>query len=492
MANQGDGGLELSPLSTDMGSYAPVNTKQQNSFRPASVGAPHPVGGWILETPRRRNYCLVLLAIVLLLVIAKRGDSSSQQSPNPDAPSSQNNNSNNKSDSNLVREESYKLLAGDGATMDLFGMAVALDKNTLVIGAPSADTSGFQDSGRAYVYTKENHHFELAQELVASNPSSKVYFGVAVAVLGDTIAIGAPYTSDDKATQNGSVYIFTRNNNDNKYHETQILTASDGQDMDWFGWSLAMTDDTLVIGAPYDDNGGSQQGSVYIFGKNDNGNWIQQQILWADDAADNDKFGSQLAISGTTIAVGVSDDSDQGALAGSVYIFEKMATTWRQTQQLYANDGIAGDGFGSSVALQGDTLVVGANLKERPLPGMSGSAYVFVRSNGVWKQSQTLRASDSTGDPGMFGECVSISENRLVIGDSEMGMPGSQQSGHAYVFEFDGTAWRQSLKLKPSDPSEDHRFGRIVNISGETVVVSAFLDSDGGSEKSGSTYVYEM
>jgi len=336
MANQEDGGVELSPLSTEMSSYAPVQTEQLNSFRPASVCAPHQqFCRWILETPRRRNYCLVLLAIVLLLVlIAKRGDSSSQQSPNPDAPSSQNNNNNNNSDSNL-REESYKLLAGDGATMDLFGMAVALDQYTLVIGAPNADTSGFQDSGRAYVYTKEKH-FELAQELVASNPSSKVYFGIAVAVLGDTIAIGAPYTSDDKATQNGSVYIFTRNNNDNEYHETQILTASDGQFMDWFGWSLAMTDDILVIGSPYDDNSGSEQGSVYIFGKNDDGNWMQQQILWADDAADNDKFGSQLAISGTTIAVGVSDDSDQGALAGSVYIFEKMTTTWMQTQQLYA------------------------------------------------------------------------------------------------------------------------------------------------------------
>jgi len=92
----------------------------------------------------------------------------------------------------------------------------------------------------------------------------------------------------------------------------------------------------------------------------------------------------------------------------------------------------------------------------------------------------------------MFGECVSISINRLVIGDSEIGMPGSQQSGHAYVFEFDGNAWRQSLKLKPSDPSEDHRFGRIVNISWDTVVVLAFLDSGGGSEKSGSTYVYEL
>lgn len=489
------GGVELSLLSRDAG-YALV---EGGHSQPDYLGYHQP------RSAEKRKYYVVLAIVVVVVVVlirplvwTKEAPSSSSTSNSPSSHKGGTDSSPNDSDNHKLLEETYKIIAPDGATMDMFGMSMAFHGNTLVIGAPYADDNGLRDNGRVYVYTRSstNQQFTLLQELAAANPTNKAYFGSAVAVWGDIIAVGAPYTDlDQNVTQSGSVSIFTLQQGDNnQYVQTHFLTANDGQTKDYFGWGLAMNDDTLVVGAPFDDNGGEDQGSVYVFRFDDS--WSQVQVLTADDATDGDNFGSQMAIleDSSTIVIGVWEDSDKGENAGSVYVFEqeRQSGLYQQTQQLYAKDGQPGDGFGVSVSMTPDTLVVGANYKERDLPGMTGSAYIFKRSGEIWQESQILRASDATGDAGMFGECVYISERRIVVGDSEVSFPGSGESGHAYVFDFDGTTWKQSVKLHPSDPSEDHRFGRFVDMSGDTVVVTAFFDGDSSRERSGSAYVYEL
>lgn len=492
-------GVELSLLDSKRG-YATVESLPEDD---ALVNVDHPDRR---KTYYSYTYILVLLAIVVVVTRPLWANSPKEKSSslNLSDPSQ------GKSASPTEPlQETYKLAAPDAEWLAKFGMSIAVDGNTLVVGAPDAYVDGHQRLGKVYVYKREDQRYTLVQELPESSSlyPIRMNFGSAVAVRGDTIAVGIPWVDSNGKNQGvGKVEIYSKVSDG--YAMTGFVTSEERNTKLHFGSSLAMTDDTLVVGVPFD--GGSDRGSVYVYKRierdhqserNDDPDdetmmgWSQVQILTPNDATDQDRFGGQVAIleDSSTIVVGVPRDSDKGKHAGSVYVFEQESgsSEYAQTEQLYAKDGQSGDGFGSSVSITLDTLVVGANSKVRDLSGMTGSAYVFKHTAEGWEELQTLRARDSPKDSGMFGECVSISNNgrRIVVGDSEI---SSGNSGHAYVFELGGTTWKQSHKLTPSDPSKDHRFGRFVDVSGDTVVVSAMLDGFGRQSESGSVYVYEL
>ena len=177
------------------------------------------------------------------------------------------------------------------------------------------------------------------------------------------------------------------------------LTASDGAGGDWFGFSVAVDRDTAVVGAALDGVGGNaSQGSVYVFTRS-SGSWTQQQKLTASDGAASDWFGRSVAMSGDTAVVGAPFDDDNGTDSGSAYVFTRSSGSWTQQQKLTAPDGAASDRFGISVAVDGDTAVVGAYLDTIGGDREQGSAYVFTRSGGSWTQQQKLTASDgAAGD----------------------------------------------------------------------------------------------
>ena len=319
---------------------------------------------------------------------------------------------------------------------------------------------------------------EVAQ-LLANDAASNDQFGFSVAVDGDTVVVGA-YLDDDNGDNSGSAYVFTRTAG--VWTEQQKLTASDGANNDVFGRSVAVDGDTIVVGARGDDN---SSGSAYVFTR-PAGTWTEQQKLTAGGGASGDQFGSSVDVAGDTVVVGAYLDDDKGTDSGSAYVFTRTACVWTQQQKLTASDGASGDRFGWSVAVDGDTVVIGAYLND-DIPDDSGSAYVFTRSSEVWTEQQKLAASDgASGD--QFGSSVDIAGDTVVVGawlDDDKG----SGSGSAYVFTRSATAWTEQQKLTASDGASADQFGWSVDVDGDTVVIGAPLDDDNGNN-SGSAYVF--
>lgn len=191
------------------------------------------------------------------------------------------------------------------------------------------------------------------------------------------------------------------------------LTASDGAAFDLFGNAVATSGDTALVGALHSDAISGDSGSAYVFVRSGN-TWNQQVKLTPGDGAINDNFGRSLAISGDTAVIGAYNDDDNGTNSGSAYVFVRNGTTWSQQAKLTASDGAAGDRFGVSVAVSGDTAVVGSANDDDDGTN-SGSAYVFVRSGTTWSQQAKLSASD--GAPGdWLGYSVAISGETALVG----------------------------------------------------------------------------
>jgi len=233
---------------------------------------------------------------------------------------------------------------------------------------------------------------------------------------------------DDNGPASGSAYVFTFNGT--TWMEQAKLSASDGAVLDWFGISVAIMGDTIMVGAYNDDDNGTDSGSLYVFTRTGT-TWTQQAKLTASDGAANDRFGTSVAIDGDTIVVGASGDDDNGSASGSARVFIRTGTTWMEQAKLTASDGLVGDEFGISVAILGDTIVVGANS----FGTGSGSAYLFMRTGTTWTQQAQLAASDATFD-NEFGVGVAIDADTIVVGAYNADNDNDINSGSAYVYDL--------------------------------------------------------
>ncbi|MFA5103547.1 MAG: FG-GAP repeat protein, partial [Candidatus Thermoplasmatota archaeon] len=268
--------------------------------------------------------------------------------------------------------EQQKLLPPDGVTDAQFGISVDLDGDTAIIGANRDDDNGIR-SGSAYIYTRSDTTWTLQAKLIASDGGEEERFGIDVALEGDTAMIGAE--TSDNGDFSGSVYVFTRNGS--TWTEGQKLLASDGAALDWFGFYIDLDGDTALFSASQDDDNGSNSGSAYIFTRTGT-TWTEQQKLKASDGAAGDRFSEyDVALDGDTALIGSYYNDDNGANSGSAYIFTRTGTTWTEQQKLNAADGAAQDWFGISVDLSGNTAFIGAPGKN----DLMGSAYVFTKSS---------------------------------------------------------------------------------------------------------------
>lgn len=321
-----------------------------------------------------------------------------------------------------------------------------------------------------------------------------------------------------------------------------LLMASNAEGNDNFGLRVAISGDTVVVGAPAEDsaapgingdqksNGAPVSGAAYVFVRSGS-NWVQQAYLKASNTGGGDRFGESVAISGDTVVVGADDEdsaapgvngdqADNNAInAGAAYVFVRSNGTWTQQAYLKASNPGTGDEFGSSVAIEGDLIVVGATREDSAAPGVNGdqannaasdagAVYVFVRSNGTWTQQAYLKASNpGAGD--FFGNSVAISGSRVVVGapfedSNASGIGGNQNdnsatsAGAAYVFvrfvvRPSGFAWAQQAYLKASNTGPEDDFGRSVAIEGDTIVVGAPGEDSIGNNPvadSGAAYVF--
>ena len=224
--------------------------------------------------------------------------------------------------------------------------------------------------------------------------------------------------------------------------------------------------------------------------------WVQKSTLWASDGEATDFFGYSVAISGDTVVVGACyDDIGTNNNQGSAYVFQKAETSWSQVVRLKAGDGEAGDCFGYSVAISGDTVVVGAYGDDIGTNTNQGSAYVFEKPASGWATTSNytakLTASDGEADD-CFGISVAISGDTVVVGayDDDIGTNNNQ--GSAYVFEKPGSGWattsNYTARLTANDGATGDHFGGSVAISGDTVVVGAY----GDDSFKGSAYVFKL
>lgn len=376
--------------------------------------------------------------------------------------------------------------------------------------------------------------FPEIKKAVANDRGLDDQFGNAVAISGDFALVGA-YSDDFGAGQNrGSVYVYKQIGLNN-WVQFQKLVASDQQDYDRFGWSVAISGDYAVIGAYREDhdasgaNNLSNAGSAYVFEKNTSGNWVQVQKIVASDRAIDDEFGWSVAINGNTLVVGAraEDHNVSGGAymysAGSAYIFTRDGGgVWNQTQKIVAGDRATdmnypagysgedlGDQFGWSVGIWGDYMVVGALHHDYGPSGppsgalwSSGAAYIFERSAGVWSQVQKIQSFDREAWD-RFGCAVAIDSNVLVVGaysEDELadGVSGSLTNpGSAYIFQRNGAGtWLFAQKIVPNDRNSGDHFGWAFSLEDSTLVVGTHSDDhdelgNNVKDDAGSAYIFK-
>ena len=379
--------------------------------------------------------------------------------------------------------ETIKLFDSQGEAADQFGWRVAIDGNVAVV-ASYFDDDISRNSGSVHVYEYIQGNWTFVTKLTDPNGKENDFFGSSVAVKGTRVIVGALY-SDGAAVNSGAVFIYDRASG---WNQSVKLFAADGTSDSFFGFSVDIDENQVIVGAWRDSTHSLHSGAVYIFEDIGTDNWTQVAKLTAENPVEDAQFGFSVAVDGTKAFVGAWRDNGGAETSGAVYVFEKENNTWTQAAKLISNDGAPQDGFGQSIAVSEGTLVVGSHWDIHN--GIdAGSAYVFEEIGCFWREIDKLTASD--GSPtDRFGISVSVSGDTIVIGayfDDDNGA----DSGSAYVFKRSNDGWEETTHLLPSDGMENAAFGVSVSISGSTVIVGAFLDNARGAD-SGSAYIFEL
>ncbi|MBW2455962.1 MAG: cadherin-like beta sandwich domain-containing protein [Deltaproteobacteria bacterium] len=453
--------------------------------------------------------------------------------------------------------------ASNTNAQDGFGYDLGLADNTAVVGAPGessgatgvngneADNSA-TSAGAAYVVVRDGCTGGTQEAyLKASNAEAYDSFGTSVAISGDTIVIGAPGEDSNATGANGNessnvlgmagaAYVFVRSGT--TWTQQAYLKASNPNVNDRFGTSVAISADTIVVGAFQEDssatgingtetdNTAADSGAAYVFVRNGT-TWTQQAYLKASNTDPDDQFGRRVGIDVDTIVVGAhQEDSAMGGVqvnntaahAGAAYVFVRNGTTWSQQAYLKASNIDTGDQFGTSVAVHLSTIAIGANFEDSNALGVNGAetdnsatgagaAYVFVRNGSTWSQQAYIKASNTDSND-QLGVDVALFQDKLIVGanredsnatgvDGDGNNNSAQVSGAAYLLVRSGSTWAQLGYLKASNTGADDYFGLSVAISAGAAMVGANLedsnatglngnDADNSATGAGATYLY--
>jgi hypothetical protein len=372
----------------------------------------------------------------------------------------------------------WKLIASDAAAEDRFGFSVDISGDTAIVGAPFDDDGGM-DSGSAYVFRWNGSDWQEEDKLTAHDAAAGDQFGATVAVDGDTAIVGAKF--DDSST--GAAYVFVRSGS--SWTLQQKLVADDAAVGDLLGHDVAVDGDTAIVGATSGDGNAPNSGSAYVFTRSGSV-WTQQEELIAPDGGGGDDFGSSVAIDGDSAIVGAYLDGYSGSFSGSAYVFTRSGTTWSFEQILVPLDGAAGDLFGSAVDIEADTALISAMRDEDTAGTDQGSAYIFTRSGSTWLQDTKLLASDAVSGQ-WFGRSASLNEGVAVVGAYR----DDSDTGAAYVFVDAGSDWVEQLKIVAPDAAAGDLAGDINGVakSADLLIVGAQRDSDDGTW-SGSAHIF--
>ncbi len=273
-----------------------------------------------------------------------------------------------------------RLVGSDYGEDDYFGVSVGIDGNSIVVGADGYDLGGIPDTGAAYAFIRRGGSWNPHGKLLPLDPSIGAAFGASLSISGDLVAIGATEASSFLTSGEGSVYLFARSGAD--WVQNEKLQASDGRSGDFFGNAVALSGDKVAVGAAYHDSnlGGGRilnAGAVYVFTRGNTG-WKQQSILLLPDAMSFDYFGKSVAIDGDLLVAGATGRQWAGyRRAGAAYMFESKGREWEQANQIYPDSVSADDNFGQAVAIDRKTILIGADGRDPRLYNEAGEVFVF-------------------------------------------------------------------------------------------------------------------
>ena len=366
----------------------------------------------------------------------------------------------------------------------LFGSSVDIQGDRMVVGA-MLDTGADWASGAVHLFERQDDSWELIKIILAPDGDLTDMLGNSVAIDGDRIIAGA-WWDEDTGTRSGAAYIFERDE-ETDWHMAAKLVASDGLPEATFGRTVAIQGDFAVVGAPLHSGDGSAAGSAYLYERDSMGEWSQRGKIVPSDLAIADRFGLAMDMDGTTVVIG-SPWSD--AERGKVYLFEIGAGgSWSETAILQPAGIDPGDQFGFDVALDGETLAVGA-YKDDGVVEDSGSLWFYESSSLGWELSQgPLRAPELSSDGGaQFGVSVALEDDMALIGARYASIDSVTGCGTVVLANRTSAGWSLGEQLVSESPQTEGEFGWQVALDGSYGVVSALYE-DAGVADDGRAYV---
>jgi len=394
-----------------------------------------------------------------------------------------------------------ELASSDGAANDEFGWSAGISGNTVVVGAPFHGVGSHTQQGAAYVFVMPDNgwgNMTETAELTSSDGSANDYFGSSVAISGNTIVVGADGATVNGNPHQGAGYIFVQPQGGwTDMTETAKIAASDGYVGDDFGASVGVSGNTVAVGAPYAYiSGNLEQGASYVFVQPQGGwtNMTETAKLTASDGAANDILGGAIAIDGQTLVVGASGATiNGGQSAGAAYVFVQPQGGWAtmtQTAKLTASDAMPDDFFGASVSISGNTIAAGAPSD------YTGAAYVFVEPPNGWKnmtQTAELVASGFNSQL-LLGTSVATNGNAVVVGAVGAAAGKNPYQGALFIFVKPKNGWvneGQYSQQSSSDGAGGDAFSHALALDGTNGVATAPLHQVGSDAGQGSAYVFQ-
>jgi hypothetical protein len=372
----------------------------------------------------------------------------------------------------LSATELDRIFASDAAQGDGYGFAVDVDGDRAVIGSRFDDDAG-NASGAAYVYLRDPQTglWEQETKLVMATAAAGDNFGSSVAIDGDVIVIGAPQDDINVGSNfHGSAHVFTRGPG-GWDAGVELLPLDADIAYQNYGISVDIDNDTIVVGVAYDNDKGTASGSAYVF-ELVSETWQRTGKLLPPITESNQNFGWSVAIDMDTIVIGAPHWTASGV--GSAYVFTRANGWTDSSSTLPATDNLAGDEFGWSVAVSGDIAVVGARMDDDAVHGVdSGSITIFEHSSGNWSHKGKFATSNSDLND-RFGTDVATNGEAVIAGASQS---GSFNRGSFYSFASSGGVWSEVEEIWPlsstSDVSTVLQFGTSVALDGGSLIVGA-------------------
>ncbi len=383
-----------------------------------------------------------------------------------------------------------QLVADDALTDSMFGWQVDIDGDTAVVSA-FADERG---TGAAYIFERGASGWQQVAKLTASDGEERDALGFSVAISGDTVVLGAALDDNDGGTDAGAVYIYVKPAGGWRSMTQDFkLTSPEPRPHRGFGGAVALVGEVLVVGAPGKDDAPSS-GDVFVF-QGEGSSWSHRATLNVPGLSGYDAYGSALDFDGTTVVVGAFG---RNSSSGAAYVYRKHPEGWQKDMSLEAellvDDGVANDNFGGSVAVYGDTIVAGANRHDWGGDAKdAGSAYLFTRSGGSWVLQQKLAPSNRR-PVGNFGYAVAIAGDRVAIGASH---PEDNATDSVYIFDRNGNRWQEQGILNAPAQQSDSGFGLSVALDeNATTLLAGAPQADAGDGRgqrsAGAAYLIEL